>query len=377
MSMPRFAKVPLLKRFGALLLVAGLGVAQAQERPLLSPFVGLKPAAGAGKFRCQDVPDAYTDALEFDSKYAGSGKSRDIINPLALMKYKLATRDIEAFEKGLAESSDAHVAGRAGAAQCTLAWLQEWAQADAMLGPANGQGKAVRKWLLAAVAFNYLKVADAVAAETARRQRVHVWIGRLADAVVADYQADPVARMNNHHYWAAAAVGASGIILQRRDLTAWSQKIYRQAMANVDQDGVLPNEMARASRALFYHNYALMPLTMVAEMARVNGIDLYAENDCALCRLANRVLTGMADPVFFVQRTGVRQEIAELDGRGLAWLPAFHALCADDARLSELMVRYRPIASRRLGGNLSQVYDNITRENLRNEGNYACRHLWR
>ena len=78
---------------------------------------------------------------------------------------------------------------------------------------------------------------------------------------------------------------------------------------DITNDGTLPLEMQRAGRALYYHLYALAPLVMLAELGESNGIDLYAEKHHAIQRLVDRCAAGLQDPSYFVQHTGVPQDM--------------------------------------------------------------------
>lgn len=343
---------------------------------VVSPFAGLVVKAATGKAKaCAKSPPPFTGEMSFDSKYAGSGRSRDSLNPLSMLSYKRATADIEAFEKGLAALGDRHVRGQAGAAACALDWMHAWAAADALAGAANGQGKAVRKWALSAVAFNFLKIRDAAGLDAARRQVVRDWISRRADQVVADHADIDPARMNNHHYWAAAAVAASAVATGRTDLLDWSVGLYERAAAAIDADGVLATEMARGTRALEYHNFALAPLVMVAAIGQANGRDLLGMNDCALCRLVSRVEAGLRDPEWFAARAGKRQELEDLSGRIVPWAAPLAALCPGDARLADLARRIAPASARRLGGNLTELYSRLGNPPAASAA--ACDRLWR
>lgn len=346
---------------------------------LASPFgIVVAGAARARAEACPSAPPPHVDALEFPSKYEGSGKSRDTLNPEADARYKRATQAIQAFEAGLARLGDEYVQGDTGAAACAWRWLSAWARADALTGPANMTGKAVRKWTLAAMAFSRLKLAAAAPPAPPEQRLVDDWMRRLARQVIDEHDDLPAARLNNHYYWAAAAVGATGIALDDRDLFDWAVEAYRRSVRDIDADGVLPRELARRTRALSYHAYALQPLVMLAEMGRVNGIDLYAEDDCALCRLVRRVADGLSDPGYFEQRTGARQEAeAGKEGSALIWVALLAQACPGDRRLQQLDSRYRPFIGRRLGGNLTDVFQHTRKERTHAISTQACDHLWR
>lgn len=327
---------------------------------------------------CPAAPAPYTGQLEFPSKYEGSGKSRDTLNPEAEARYKLATRSLQAFESGLSELSDRYVDGQPKAAACALSWLDSWARATALTGSANMTGKAVRKWTLSAAAFNFLKIRDAAGLPPDQLQRVRSWLRQVAGIVVQEHLNLPSQKINNHFYWAAAAVGATGIATDDRALLDWAFDSYRRSVRDIDQEGVLPREMARRTRALSYHLFALQPLVMLAEMGRVNGVDLYAEGSCALCRLINRVTDGIQDPAFFEERTGARQVMEDgPDGHAMVWVAILARACPGDSRLKALKTRFAPFSGRRLGGNLTDVYDHTSKEHPNAIKTEACSHLWR
>ncbi|MCC2638946.1 MAG: Poly(beta-D-mannuronate) lyase (alginate lyase) [Moraxellaceae bacterium] len=351
-----------------------------RESALGSPFgrIAIRTSAERGPGKCPSTPTPYTFALEFPSKYEGSGKARDTLNRDAEDRYKKATRTLQEFESGLSELSDRHVQGQAEAASCALDWLDRWAGAQALMGSANMTGRAVRKWTLSAAAFSFLKIQEAPGLKPEAKARVSSWLRNVAGIVVQEHQHTPAEKINNHYYWAAVAIGAVGIATEDKALLDWSLAGYRRSVRAIDEDGLLPRELARRSRALSYHLYALQPLVMLAEMGRVNGIDLYVENDCALCRLVDRVTEGVADPSYFEQRTGARQIMEDgPDGRAMVWVPIMARACPDDARLQALSDRFRPFSGRRLGGNLTEVYAHTSKELPNAIKTKACNHLWR
>src|SRR5262249_18572681 len=147
---------------------------------------------------------------------------------------------------------------------------------------------------------------------------------------------------NNHLYWAALAAAATGIAADDRALFDWAVARYRFALTQIDADGALPQELARASRARHYHLFALAPLVMVAELGASNGLDLYAEHDGALHRLVARVVGSPDDPAWFERRTGHPQERGEaLTGWSLAWAEPYYARF-HNARLVPYLARLRP-----------------------------------
>lgn len=301
-----------------------------------------------------------------------------MLNPEALKAYEAAIEPIQALERGLSDMSDRFVRGDGNAALCSLGWLEEWAGADALTGEANMTGKAVRKWALAAISFNLLKIQHAHGLNPAQLEDVRRWLRQLAVIVIGEHSEIPAEKINNHYYWAAAAVGATAIAAQDKALLDWSMDAYRRSVRDIDAEGVLPRELARKSRALSYHIFSLQPLVMLAEIGRVNGIDLYAENDCAVCRLASRVTASVKDPAYFNARTGSAQVMEQkADGRSMVWVEVFSRACPADGGLRSLREQYQPFSARRLGGNLTEVYQHIHKELPNAVESKACSHLWR
>jgi poly(beta-D-mannuronate) lyase len=235
--------------------------------------------------------------------------------------------------------------------------LAAWASAGALLGRANKQGEFEREWTLAALALAYLEVRDAAGLSRAHRDTVETWLAAIAETIRPSYRRpDLASNQNNHVCWAGLAVAAAGVAAARRDLFDWGVARGRIGLQQVRADGLLPLELARGKLALHYHVFALAPLVMLAELAEANGVHLYAEDDRALPRLADRVIEGLRDPAPFAAAAGAAQQI-QLPPRGsdLAWaeitFARFH-----DRRLVPWLAAARPLRDDRLGGDLTAAF---------------------
>jgi poly(beta-D-mannuronate) lyase len=183
------------------------------------------------------------------------------------------------------------------------------------------------------------------------------WLERLGKLVVDDWRDQPLEKINNHEYWAAWAVMAAAVALDRRDWFDWAIQQYKVAARQVDAEGYLPNELKRDTRALSYHNYSLGPLAMIAAFAKANGVDLQKENNGALDRLARRVLAGVENPGQFEAKTGKKQELEELqEASKFAWMEPYCWLNRCDGAVARRVVGLRPIKAYRLGGNLTELF---------------------
>lgn len=348
-----------------LLLAATLWSGAAAAAALVPP-PGFRAPVGSGDADAEKCPhDArpFVQALDFPSKYEGSDRARDDLNEEADRRYKKLTAPITALEKTVTRKVGDYVdSGSREALRCALDLMVQWSQARGLEGPAKTHtGKSMRKWALGSVAGAYLRLKFSASQPMLRNpqsaREIEAWIERLAERVVAEWQDQPLEKMNNHEYWAAWAVAASAVALDRRDLFEWAVAQYRTAARQIDKDGYLPNELKRDTRALYYHNYALTPLAMIAAFGKANGVDLARENDYALKRLAERVLAGIEDPDAFKDKTGKKQIVPDFDERSkFAWMEPYCWTLSCDADLLSRLEKLRPLSSTRLGGNLSEIF---------------------
>jgi poly(beta-D-mannuronate) lyase len=309
------------------------------------------------------VPPPHTGALHFRSRYEGSDRARATLNPEAEAEYRSKTRNIREMERGVVKYVTTTL--RQGTPQdldCAVAWLDTWAQADALMSTDfNHTGKSVRKWTLGSLASAWVSLKFSASgpldAYPQQAQRIEVWFARLAEQTVRDWSDLPLERVNNHSYWAAWAVMASAVALDRRDLFDWSVDRFRVAAMQVDSDGFLPNELRREQRALAYHNYALTPLVMIAAFAATNGVDLRNDENAALRRLAERVMRGLEDPADFVHATGVQQDDDNLkDNADFAWLEPYCMLYPCRAETLRWKEGMQPFQATRLGGDVTRAF---------------------
>jgi poly(beta-D-mannuronate) lyase len=362
----------LLPAVAALILAglwSGLGSAAA-----LVPPPGYAVAVGHGKKDLRDCPqDAppFTAKLDFPSKFEGSDKARDDRNPAAEKEYRRRIASITAFERGVSKQVDDYMrAGRPQALDCAIALLHAWSSSGGLQGESTTHtGKSMRKWALGSVASSYLRLKFSPSKPLAgidpdRIGAIEDWMSDVADQVVDEWRDQPLKKTNNHEYWAAWAVMAVGVALDRDELFDWAVAQYRIAAKQIDANGYLPNELARDTRALYYHNYALTPLAMIAAFGKANALDLAAENDRALDRLAQRVLSGIDDPDAFEDKTGSEQVVSEFsESSKFAWMEAYCWIKPCDAAVQARLEHLRPISSTRLGGNVSDLFSVQSRSN--------------
>ncbi len=312
---------------------------------------------------CPVVARPYVGDLMIPSKYEGSGPARDQVNEQSNARYQAQAEQIRVLEKTVNKQVAAWLRlGRDGHLDCTLEWLGQWAAAEALLSREyTHTGKSMRKWALGSISSAYLRLkysrSRPLAGREAQTRPIEAWIGRLGEQVVADWRDQPLERLNNHQYWAAWAVMAASVVVDRRDLFDWSVAQLRIGISQVDAEGYLPNELRRETRALAYHNYSMGPLLMMLAFAQANGVDLRGENHQAIQRLATRVEQGIEDPERFEEKTGFEQELEDLQEDGkFAWLEPYCALYRCAASTDAWRRSIEPLKTYRLGGDITQLF---------------------
>ena len=348
-----------------LLVLAGmleLSVAQAAELRPAPGFIrpGLVLRHGGPNIHCPPV-NVFQGDMEFPSKYEGDDSSRDEVNPGAEAEYERKTKPMRELQQFSAKISDRLFKGRGNSSdlECLLTHWRAWASQNALLGRAsNHMGNSVRKWTLASVATNYLKIKQNLGSNISSTDQLLLegWFAALATQVQKDYQGRGPDKANNHDYWAAWSVMVTAVVLQRQDLFDWSYGVYQMAMGQVTEDGYLPNELRRKTRALAYHSFALLPLSTMAAFAQANQKSPLLLERKALQRVASNVLANLEDPAPIVALSGAKQINQDYAAGGrLAWLAPYESIVKDPALLP-LIKRLVPLKSSSLGGDQSFIY---------------------
>ena len=311
---------------------------------------------------CGEPSEPHTGALDFPSKFEGSDEARDDLNREAERRYRSQTQAITELERRIAKLADRGLeTGDPAAVACAVDWLHRWAEADALMGKVETHtGKSVRKWALASVSAAWLRFqrseARPLAPHRAEQQRIESWFLDLAERVVDDWSEVPDRKFNNHEYWAAWAVMASAVTVNDRELYDWSVAQYRRALRQIDDQGFLANELSRDTRALYYHNYSLPPLAMMAAFGAANGEPLVEAESRALERLARNVIDGVENPERFARRTGSTQQVEKLEGSKFTWLEPYCATTACDDDFERVRDDNRPLSNYRVGGNVTRIF---------------------
>jgi poly(beta-D-mannuronate) lyase len=266
-------------------------------------LAGFAVTAAAALADCPAPPPAQRNIIA--DSYYDDPPVYSHIDPVRHAAYEAAVAPLETFLRAVAKSASD------GDKECTLRWLVGWAEGDAMLGTIKKeQAHYERKWLLAGLALSYAKVRDAATSD--QRAAIDTWLLALADGVRKHSDAYKGTK-NNHYYWEGLAVGATGAVTGNAADLAWSRKVFRAAEADISDDGILPLEMKRGSRALHYHLFSVAPLVMLESILDEHSAKL--EKLVVICAAAGK------DQDWMAKRAGAPQ--VELAKGEYDWLPVY------------------------------------------------------
>ncbi len=311
---------------------------------------------------CPEV-NVYAGDLKIPSKYLQSIKSKDVIDELNEAKYKEMVQPMLVLQSLSSSITDRMFKGKSVKQdlQCLDKHWMAWAKQNALLQPTTDSiGKAIRKWTLAAISSNYLKIKSNLSIDDrmsdADQQVFENWLMQMAVLVMQDYSNRSQEQINNHDYWAAWSVMATSVILNRQDMFDWSCSVYENAMTQIDSQGALPNELKRQSRALLYHNFSLQPLVLMAAFIDANGKSYLAKNLGALERLANFVIRNIDDNSEIVRLSGSSQvsDSLRINNR-LAWLAPYISTYSK-AELLPIVNSLSSLRMSRMGGDVNYIY---------------------
>lgn len=260
---------------------------------------------------CTLIPLKVTDIVGTDYYVlTPADRSFSIIDPVRKAKNDLETAPLVQYGDKLNAAARDSKAGK-----CIVAYIDDWARNDALLGSmrdsinpnhALPMGRVFQKWLLAEAAANYLKFRQSATGD--QDERIKWWMTQVANSVKAFFDnaiKDPGFTKQNHYAWAGAAVMEVGVITDNQEFVDWGRKVFEQQMADVSADGTLPLELARGKMALKYHNLALHALMYMAELSKMVGEDWTTNPN--LHRLITLTTNANLDPTILQKLNGQSQ----------------------------------------------------------------------
>lgn len=267
--------------------------------------------------QCAEVPPVVQD-ITADSFY--SDPKRSVADTIIVARNKDRLRPLDRTMRDIIGWSSLWQAKKDSAsADCALTWLTAWAQGGAMLGTMSSQqAEGERKWRTSGVAVAWLKLKERAKPE--QIAAIETWLKTLAGKVIAAEEKSKV--VNNRRYWAGLTATAVGYATGTDTLKQYGKAAFDRGVADVAADGHLPAELDRGQMAAHYHNYAIAPLVLSAEIAARNGDAWYGGNDSAIHRLAAYVAAINVDTAGIAKATGKAQRVP---AGGIVGWQAFYA----------------------------------------------------
>jgi poly(beta-D-mannuronate) lyase len=269
------------------------------------------------------------------------------------------------------------------ARKALIANLRRWARGAALTKLQDRQENTYysleRTLLPTVVAYGLIR--DDPAWEGDEQQEVERWLNRLVrlrGIKRPETSQGPVSRLNNHRYLSNSVDMAWGALRGNDELFRAGVESFFVALEQMRADGSLPLETARGARALWYQRHAIASLVAIAEMAAVQGYDLYAidEDGRSLHQAVEFLARAIADPALVLAYADANRNPGQYDNhlvqdlsfmarRGhdrhyMAWLEPYRARFPERAATRTLVgllgafdASPRPMVDEFSGGNMT------------------------
>lgn len=337
------------------------GLAASAFAEILSPFSPRLPSDFVIGKECA-APPAPVVSLAVISKYGTDGPQRDTVDPQADRAFEAQMAPIREFSQSVVKMANRYTEhGRFTDARCTLAWLDAWAQGNALSQMDNPNAQFERAQILAGLSIALLQVSPAVENDD-RFKSVVGWMSHLAVSTVSFFKATRdrlKGSRNNHAYWAALAAAGVAAVADDRTLLDWAVQTYGAGVCGATKQGGLPLELARGKKAREYHLFALNALMPVAAFAEANGIPAYNICNGALHKVVQFTLKSLRDPAAIAAAAGKVQEPffqGLPPARSLAFLEIYHRAFPNAAPMERDFLALRPFIATNMGGNQTLLY---------------------
>ncbi|WP_255551194.1 alginate lyase family protein [Granulicella sp. dw_53] len=312
-----------------LLIAVAPALFAAPTKPLRSPWDGRPVTVTEVAYACPAIvhiaPDLVTDGF-----YRLDDPTHSIIDPVRQEAYRQSSEGVKSVGAEIVRAADAYrTTGSKQAAQCAMNQIVTLAQEHSLAGKmSSSQAYYVQGWIAGAIAIAYLKIRETGLATPQQSEVIGAWLESIGKQTVAYYEehnrSGHGTSQNNHLYWAGVELAAIGVAADNPSDFSWAMGTYNIGVDKIQPDGTLPLEMARGSRALHYHLYALAPLVLLAEFGEANHIDSYARANGAIHRLVNISVAGLHDPAPFAKAAKAQQEIPKtISGDQIGWAPPY------------------------------------------------------
>jgi poly(beta-D-mannuronate) lyase len=346
------------------LLLILIFTSPARSAELNSPFnVTISQKHQSMGYSCP-TPHKAPLALATGSVYKKGDPTHAVKDPKAERAYNYAIKYIRSFVQRTSRMANYAVRDTSKQrfyADCTLAWMHNWAEKGALSELATHNAKIGIGNYMSGIALSYLQV-QAVLPNDPRHATIQQWLKNVAANYVPYFNANPdnKSSRNNLRYWAGLSAAAIGVAANDKPLFDWGIASARLGIGQINNSGVLALELARGQRARDYHLHATAPLIMIAELAKANNIDLYRERGSKLHRLVLRTASAVIDDSYFRKATSKRQISMKSGGKMrthlIAWMAPYGERFDNNKYVNQLTNKYKKLASSNLGGDLTMLF---------------------
>jgi poly(beta-D-mannuronate) lyase len=324
-----------------------------------------QPAAGAsGSGDCFAVPRPVV-SLNFGSRYEANSKTRSDIDESSNAKVDAALKPVDEFIQDLTRYANKvrqDPQKNQDLAVCVIKAIDTWAKADALSDMETDNAKLSVPSRIGGIAIAYSQVVSEATHYPNERRRIARWLRVRAYETMAffDYRAPPKASRNNLRAWAGLAVGQIGVMQKNTKLIGWALETNRAMLADASTNGTLPLEMGRGKYALHYQIHALGPLTTSMALMCEAGYGNSGADMAKLAQIVKFTMKAVDNPSLVQPIAGKAQKFSKgikANDHSLAWVEPYIAM-TNDRSLSRAVDGYRPFSNSKLGGNITDLYEN-------------------
>ncbi|WP_341368621.1 alginate lyase family protein [Yoonia sp. BS5-3] len=302
-------------------------------------------------------------ALGFGSRYTDESETRSDIDEAGNAEVNAALGPIDDFIRDLTNTANDVTEGKDGQlemAECAIAQLAAWAEADALSEMNTITANFSVGSRIAGFALAYVQLAP-FSTNLEARSTIEDWLGRRAADQMTFWEEDATqgAKSGNLRAWATLGINVVGDLRDDPVALRWSAWSATFLQCEALDDGSLPQEMRRGKYALHYQLHAVAPLVLTTLLLEKQDLSIRGVCNNALDRIVeftiNDLETGAASEAY----SGVPQSLFdgtdELESFQLAWLEAYLAL-EPNPELDAFAEAYRPFGHSKMGGDQALLW---------------------
>lgn len=330
---------------------SALLAASAPSAQLISPWDAIPVGATSGAYDCAS-PTLIAPDITVTKNLNNSNLSATV-KEAAYPESSTALRDLTAHTVAAADAF-LHTGSRA-AARCVITLLTSAAGDHAMAGyMASSDAAQQQSVALRSVAIAYLKVRGSGAANPDEQALIKAWLEDIAQQERARIKDGPCPQrmcFAHGHHGIAAVLADTAVAIASNDkkLFDWSLKQYRDAVQQIDGQGMLPAD-THGQYALKFNLLSAACLAQIAELGTVNGVDLYGYDKGRVGILIYSVSRGLIDPGPFTKAAGSVQNIpSTIQPWEVIWASEYNRRFPDPV-LAGLLQQIGPVGADMWGG---------------------------